>query len=344
MTSLAPRALLAGQLIISFTGTAFGEPARVPSQGEPVIHARIDTSIAAMLSVRPVLEVGGAKQEIDPRNPFLGARLQSDGSLVISERSSLKFISADGSRVRTVGRRGRGPGEFHQIFDICVFTADSILAVEYGIPLVHVFSPSGGYVRTISPPGWVGKDACFSDGAFLARGTPRPSSSQKAAAIASPLFLVNAVANTQVASAPVEDYGRGYPLPANVVAGGGIFVIGQGNEPAYRVYSRDGRHLRTVKWAEHQRATGARSTGAPFYMLLKSDSQGHVWIQRQTGDGGLSWGVFDGKGAWLGRLDVPRQLLGRTIVPLDGRTALVSWHDEEGFKHVALHRILWRAP
>lgn len=97
-----------------------------------------------------------------------------DGTVVVADdtESTLRFFGSDGRHVRSVGRKGNGPGEFEQIGGLWRFAGDSLAVWDVRQARLSVFSPRGDFVRTTLPsPGPPGSFApmygAFSDGSFV---------------------------------------------------------------------------------------------------------------------------------------------------------------------------------
>ncbi len=72
------------------------------------------------VSAEPGISIGGSADAADELNEVVGAYLASDGTIVYADGSALevRIHAPDGTRVRTLGRRGAGPGEFRNITSI----------------------------------------------------------------------------------------------------------------------------------------------------------------------------------------------------------------------------------
>lgn len=116
-----------------------------------------------------------------------------DGSVFVADRSNLRHFDANGTYVRTIARRGQGPGEVRSVIGMDL-SADGLLAVlDLGNRRVNAFSPDGTLVREIrlSPsagrPGY-GRDAIRWDDdgqLWIALNPPRSGS---AGTLQRPLF------------------------------------------------------------------------------------------------------------------------------------------------------------
>jgi hypothetical protein len=93
--------------------------------------------------------------------------VDSRGRIYLADRlkGGVIVTSPDGRYLRTIGRRGRGPGEFEYLRNVQVLAQDSILVYDAGLYRMSVFAPDSAgiaYDRLMStsaapPPNWVEK-------------------------------------------------------------------------------------------------------------------------------------------------------------------------------------------
>ena len=84
-----------------------------------------------------------------------GAVRLPDGRIVIANGGSneLRYFTADGRHLRSVGREGDGPGEFRFMRRIWRLPGDSILVSSMMPPRLSLFDEEGTFVRTVDPTG-----------------------------------------------------------------------------------------------------------------------------------------------------------------------------------------------
>lgn len=146
----------AGVIIVTSTGAAWGERG-----------VRIDSV--------PVLRIGA--EEAGPYQfSFLSTGLLLDGGgIAVVEQSAaeVRLFAADGRHLRSVGRRGRGPGEFQAITALFRRSRDSLAAYDQIERRATIFALASGeprVVRAQAVPGGRGSfDAfgAFGDGHLL---------------------------------------------------------------------------------------------------------------------------------------------------------------------------------
>jgi len=103
------------------------------------------------LSDQPVLQIGvvdgdSAYQLFRVR----GAVRLSDGRIAIANdgSSEVRYFDATGHHIRSVGRSGRGPGEFMSVSALVRFLADSLIVGDSGLRRTTLLAPDGEVVRT----------------------------------------------------------------------------------------------------------------------------------------------------------------------------------------------------
>jgi hypothetical protein len=262
-------------LLLPFIGMACGGSERRDPDGADAIEFSI--------AQPPVLSVGlsegdEAYQLFRVRSAFL---LESGGLVVANEGTSdLRYYDAHGQHIRTVGRKGRGPGEFESLWyaramrgdtvvtwdpdqrRVSFFDEDGDLVDEVTIDLSSHFVEVGGLSTPASPaemvarrdgllffqpgaPTWL-LTGYMSDGMYRPRETP----AEGVFRVTNTLFVVNRGGDV------VETLG---PVPGSewfvtdgirqilffgawlhMAAGRETFVVGAGKPYAFSVLSAEG--------------------------------------------------------------------------------------------------------
>jgi hypothetical protein len=99
-------------------------------------------------------------------------RLRDGGVLVLNGGTGeLRFYGGDGVHVRSVGRRGGGPGEFRTLTETWVLSNDTIAVWDRRLRRISFFGPNGTFLRDAKGEGAAGLLAAavtvFGDGSFV---------------------------------------------------------------------------------------------------------------------------------------------------------------------------------
>jgi hypothetical protein len=149
---------------------AFAPPAQ--SQATSTESAQLPLWCAAGSAIARIgSAAGGEGQDL---GGVVGAHRLVDGRLVIANAGSfeLRFFDARGRLVRSVGRRGDGPGEFRQLTLLRSFSGDSLFTFDGRQLRASVFGPDGELSRSFRMPeaaGFVVIEDVFPDGGSIAR-------------------------------------------------------------------------------------------------------------------------------------------------------------------------------
>ncbi len=103
------------------------------------------------LAAEPALDIGMV--DGPPQYQFgavAGVVRLGDGTVVVGDDQSkdLRFFDRAGRHLRTVGRKGGGPGEFEMVGSL-VAVGDSLLVGDWSNRRVTVFAPDGSVVRLV---------------------------------------------------------------------------------------------------------------------------------------------------------------------------------------------------
>lgn len=129
--------LAASALGLTACGDARGPTGRAPAARSIIVEdlVRLDDAGRPVLARPERLSVG------------------SDGRFYIGDRSDkdIKVYARDGRRLLTVGRAGRGPGEFSSLSTAEVFR-DSVMGYDLADTRVSLFAPDGRFARALEVP------------------------------------------------------------------------------------------------------------------------------------------------------------------------------------------------
>jgi hypothetical protein len=111
----------------------------------------------AALRLREVVRVGSMDGAHDAFGRVMDAALDSRGRIVVADDLGHRVVvfAPDGRYVGTLGRHGRGPGEFESPWKIAIDAADSIFVWDMALARISVFAPDLSFARTFPvPPQW----------------------------------------------------------------------------------------------------------------------------------------------------------------------------------------------
>jgi len=146
---------------------------------QPATARSVDTFVLAEV---PEVRIG----QVSGEEPYLlhyvsDATRQSDGSIVAVNcgAADVRYFGADGTHIRTVGRRGQGPGEFQFPTKVFRLGGDTLVVTESITGRVTILGPDGTVVRTAPVGSRSGRANVFgrlADGSYVARRLdPTPS-------------------------------------------------------------------------------------------------------------------------------------------------------------------------
>jgi hypothetical protein len=124
----------------------------------------LDTQIGS-LSLEEVARFGGAEPDQLLGLPWAAHRIPSGWLVLDAMDPRLHLFDFDGGYLRSVGRRGEGPGEFMEIGEV-LFDGDSLFVNDPGLLRISVFDSAFAYVRSTpisrrftrwlpAPSGWI---------------------------------------------------------------------------------------------------------------------------------------------------------------------------------------------
>ncbi len=82
----------------------------------------------------------------------LGVVRLSDGSVAVADdvSSEVRIFDAAGNHLRSMGRRGEGPGEFDHLWFMWRVPGDTLWVGDYRPWRYHLYAPTGKHVRTVT--------------------------------------------------------------------------------------------------------------------------------------------------------------------------------------------------
>jgi hypothetical protein len=246
-----------------------------------------------VIELRRVVTVGGEDGESLLGEASFFAR-DSRGRIFTSttaDPSSVRVFDGTGAFVTSIGRKGRGPGEFRWVAGVVVLPADSILVLDWGNRHATVFTPEFAVARTIPMPVQVVQSeyALLGSGFLLLNGRVSTSNGY-----GSPFHVV------WLGTGKVRSFGydgrvitpRSEKLAmTRAVSGGrepGYFWTAPRNQYRIERWSADGRRVaileRRASWFasydDDDPSPGPDPETPPLPMLfsLAEDLAGHLWV------------------------------------------------------------------
>lgn len=139
-------------------------------------YAQLPVDVGSLrLGAHPSLVLGGLQEhdslEFDARSVFRSAAQLADGQVVVGDHQRLRYYDRRGRLLRTVGRGGRGPGEFTSIRDLCA-QADSTLLVLDDDSRWTVWDRHGVLKDDHPRVGLIPYHACSAQGDLIVRELP----------------------------------------------------------------------------------------------------------------------------------------------------------------------------
>src|SRR5687768_6626207 len=122
------------------------------SLGILILENRAPSEVRApwILDTSSVIDIGSQSADLNQEfSGFVIPVLLSDGRIVVANggTSELRFFGPDGKWIKSVGRRGAGPGEFESLGWLDVGAGDTLRTYDWDLRRLSVFSPAGDFVR-----------------------------------------------------------------------------------------------------------------------------------------------------------------------------------------------------
>lgn len=108
-------------------------------------------SLPWSVGAEPLVEIGALEgAEAYQFDQIGGVARLSDGRIVVASGGTqdLRYFDPTGRHLRSVGRKGEGPGEFQSIGTLAVLPGDSVAVYDWNLQRVSFFDPSGTFVRS----------------------------------------------------------------------------------------------------------------------------------------------------------------------------------------------------
>ena len=232
----------------------------------------IDRAAVWTIDSQPALTIG--QTEGEPAYQLYrvaGAARLSDGRIAVlnSATSEVRFFGADGSHLRTAGRKGDGPGELREPGPLVHLPGDSLGVWDESRQGITVFSPRGDYVRSArfdQPATNAELVGAFADGSLVMAdfrfNIPKVGFEPSPAVLTR--YSRDGTLTDSLGSYEWREIGmidpvdgiigsRTFAPRTSTAIHGDRFWIGTGHEPSIEVRSEQGRLLRVIRWVEGDR-------------------------------------------------------------------------------------------
>jgi hypothetical protein len=233
-------------------------------------------AMARQLDSVAVLSIGGGVGGADyDLNEIRGAVRLTDGRIVVADNASgeLRFFDSTGTLVTRTGRKGKGPGEFEQIFSLWAIGGDTLVAFDLSTRRLSFVAPTGAYVRQadLAQQGFMVPVGRLDDGTIVATGfSMNPTSLPSRGTIfRSPLPVLLVAADggapdtmaifdgPEMYTEEISFAGRSFPTPMGlqfgrttaVAAAGSRIYVADNAKPEIQVFGREGKLIRLVRLA-----------------------------------------------------------------------------------------------
>lgn len=205
-------------LLLACAGAVPAAGQSVPSR--PITLAGRD---APALELTQVVRLGSMDGEHDAFGRVMDATLDRAGRILVADDQSHNVVvfGRDGRYVGTLGRRGRGPGEFESPWRVATDASDSIFVWDVAQAQISVFGSDLRFARSFGvPPHWVVSSIRFlPDGRLLLAAYGRNEQGT--------LHILSRTGNRQ------RTFGPGFNAPnlsgfEGSLLGGSVEVVGDG--------------------------------------------------------------------------------------------------------------------
>jgi hypothetical protein len=156
MTRLSPTSIALSIALVTAAACADGDAPRVTLRDSAGITIAenapdaLDRAAAWRVDSQPMLSIG----ELEGDSVYQlyrvgGAARLADGRIAVlnSGTRELRFYDGSGKHLRSVGRKGAGPGEFQYPYPLLRLPHDTLALWDEGQQRITVLSPAGDYVR-----------------------------------------------------------------------------------------------------------------------------------------------------------------------------------------------------
>jgi hypothetical protein len=331
---------------------------------------------AFRLEAKPYMVLGGLRdndaEEFEERTPIINVVQLSNGTIVVNDFAHLKYYSTDGKFLRVAGRRGRGPGEFIQVGELCVVRGDTVLVTDLINRRLSTWDAQGANINTFAPQAPVVPSSCTPDGLVIAADAKAGGSQDTGGEdryVQHHLVRPNGDVVRSLGMLPADAHDSRLFRHASIILRDSTILVGTGRTYEFRFQKLDGTVIRIVRFGRHGarisddewRDRSAQSIPnnvsaderksrmeilmarkpkgvEPSFSFIRVDPVGRVWVQDYNSNGGFT--IFDSTGKLLGRFTLPGYgLVPRTQLAGVGRDFIaIADADSDGALQIRFYR------
>jgi hypothetical protein len=240
---------------------------------------------------------------------------RSNGEWVLTDAHNpefVKFFTSQGTWLRTLGRRGDGPGEFRQAWFLQMVPEDSLAVFDYGSGRLTVFTPDLQVARITPLRVPATRMALLPDGRIVVAALVM---TRESAGL--PLHLVDSQGRLERsfgADPPIQDASDFQQMSRKLAVGTGSTIwVAHLNHYAVEEWSVSGERLRrferSVPWfrpgGHYGRPRDRDGPPGPGIAGIHVDLAGRIWIAVHVPDSQWQRALVSGQGPY-GR---PRQMI-----------------------------------
>jgi len=337
-----------------------------------VMNPRVPMLGESAFSIEETLSIGskdGGREYTFAEIADLGVDEEGNIYVLDSRDALIKVFNNVGSYIRTIGRRGQGPGEMQRPTNLAMAPANQILVNDRGARVLQVFGRDGKYHRSIS--------LARSSTSFFSR--PKVDSQNNIVA-RSTFFKEDGKASFVLAKydADMNELFRVFtyeylvlPNTRNVyppdcfwaISNRDSLIWGYSNKYELLVLDKNGRIMRkiiqdyepleiTTKEKEEWARFAFGDQGVPSnikvnwpdhhnaFNYLEVDDSGKIFVQtykKAENTGAYYYDVFDPEGRYLAQVPLnaaPRAIKKDSIYTVE--------EDDDGYHHVKRYKINWK--
>ena len=296
--------------------------------------------------------------------------VDNDGLIYVVEGRSahIRVFDKNGKYIRTIGRKGQGPGEFQMPYYAQVISRNELMIHDYAAFRLTFFSLQGEYLRQKSTaetriPFIPLKMTEKGNLVVITAGAPPPTGGKQLRIYDSDLELVKTIAIEERDMRKLFDIGK--PTWYGDVSPEGKIVWGDSREYVLQVLDQDGKLIKKItkeydpvkittedKEEYKKQFAGAIERGVgihfrshnPAFLQIKVDDEERIFVQtyEQIEGGGeyYYFDVFDPEGKYLAKVPI-RVNLNRISVWKKKKLYTVE-EDEGGYLYVKRHKATWK--